>query len=542
MRSKRFRMLAVAALAVATVAAGLLTTQVSADDSTAKAVLHNAAGAKIGVVKFIQQGDTVLVKADDLAFPAALVPGFKGFHIHSTGVCDPAAIDPATGNTVPFFTAGGHYNPAATTHGSHGGDMPVLQMNHDGSAWTRFKTDHYDVADIIGRAVIVHRDADNFGNVPGRHRCDAVHGELDRHDQRDGDRADREHRQRRTALRLRRGRGELATSSRRRGRRTPPPHLRSRRWARSSRSKGLRKEYRGRRGRTVAVGGLDLSVPEGGVFGFLGPNGSGKTTTIRCLLGLVRPTAGRCRVFGSRRPERTAPRDRPDRFDRRGARPLPHISGRKNLTLLARLDGIGPRAVDAVLERVGLGDRADDLVKALLPRHASAAGDRARRCSRIRRWSCSTSRRTASTRPASSRCANCCARSAAKAGRYSCRATSSPRCRTPATGSRSSLAGVPSPPGRCARCSRQGAARGSWCGSRTSRGGRMCCAQPGSPPRCAAMRSGSRSIGQGPRVTRVLADAGLYLSELRPDEADLETVFLELTREPEAPVAEEVPA
>ena len=56
---------------------------------------------------------------------------------------------------------------------------------------------------------------------------------------------------------------------------------------------GLRKEYRRLRGKTTtAVAGLDLAVPEGGVFGFLGPNGSGKTTTIRCLLGLVRPTAG----------------------------------------------------------------------------------------------------------------------------------------------------------------------------------------------------------------------------------------------------------
>ena len=56
---------------------------------------------------------------------------------------------------------------------------------------------------------------------------------------------------------------------------------------------GLRKEYRRRRGdRFVAVDGLDLTVPEGRVYGFLGPNGSGKTTTIRSLLGLVRPTAG----------------------------------------------------------------------------------------------------------------------------------------------------------------------------------------------------------------------------------------------------------
>jgi ABC-2 type transport system ATP-binding protein len=61
---------------------------------------------------------------------------------------------------------------------------------------------------------------------------------------------------------------------------------------------GLRKEYRRRRGTNVALDGLDLVVPEGGVFGFLGPNGSGKTTTIRCLLGLVRPTAGSMQLLG----------------------------------------------------------------------------------------------------------------------------------------------------------------------------------------------------------------------------------------------------
>src|SRR5450432_1213186 len=63
---------------------------------------------------------------------------------------------------------------------------------------------------------------------------------------------------------------------------------------------GLCKEYRQRKaGRVRAVDGLDLSVPTGGVFGFLGPNGSGKTTTIRCLLGLSRPSAGKCRVLGA---------------------------------------------------------------------------------------------------------------------------------------------------------------------------------------------------------------------------------------------------
>ena len=67
---------------------------------------------------------------------------------------------------------------------------------------------------------------------------------------------------------------------------------------------GLRKEYRGRGGsRVAAIDGLDLTIPEAGVFGFLGPNGSGKTTTIRCVLGLVRPTRGRVRLFGRPVPE-----------------------------------------------------------------------------------------------------------------------------------------------------------------------------------------------------------------------------------------------
>jgi len=50
--------------------------------------------------------------------------------------------------------------------------------------------------------------------------------------------------------------------------------------------------------RTIAVNNLDLEVPKGSIFGFLGPNGSGKTTTIKLLLGLIRPSAGSVEVFG----------------------------------------------------------------------------------------------------------------------------------------------------------------------------------------------------------------------------------------------------
>ena len=129
-------------------------------------------------------------------------------------------------------------------------------------------------------------------------------------------------------------------------------------------TEGLRKVYRRVRGPdTVAVDGLDLTVPEGGVFGFLGPNGSGKTTTIRCLLGLVRPSAGAARLMGADVGTRL-----PDVVGRVGSivetpALFPTFSGRRNLSLLARLQGIGPRAVDDVLARVGLAERAGHLVR-----------------------------------------------------------------------------------------------------------------------------------------------------------------------------------
>ncbi|PFG43857.1 ABC-2 type transport system ATP-binding protein [Isoptericola jiangsuensis] len=123
---------------------------------------------------------------------------------------------------------------------------------------------------------------------------------------------------------------------------------------------GLRKTYRTVRGRTVGVESLDLAVPVGGVHGFLGPNGSGKTTTIRMLLGLVRPDSGTASVFGVE-----VPRHLPDVVARVGAivespKFFPAFSARRNLVLLA--DGIGaPRTrVDEVIEQVGLAGRSRD--------------------------------------------------------------------------------------------------------------------------------------------------------------------------------------
>jgi len=59
----------------------------------------------------------------------------------------------------------------------------------------------------------------------------------------------------------------------------------------------LTKVYRTRNGQCAAVDGLELRVPVGGIHGFLGPNGSGKTTTIRMLLGLIAAESGHIRIF-----------------------------------------------------------------------------------------------------------------------------------------------------------------------------------------------------------------------------------------------------
>ena len=125
----------------------------------------------------------------------------------------------------------------------------------------------------------------------------------------------------------------------------------------------LRKVYRSRRGRSVAVDSLSIRVPVGGVHGFLGPNGSGKTTTIRMLLGLARPTSGSIKVFGEAVPQRLA-----EVMPRIGAivespKFFPTFTGRKNLLLLAASIGVGSRRVDEVLEEVGLGDRGRDRYK-----------------------------------------------------------------------------------------------------------------------------------------------------------------------------------
>lgn len=118
-----------------------------------------------------------------------------------------------------------------------------------------------------------------------------------------------------------------------------------------------------RLGARNVINGIDLAVPRGSVFGFLGPNGSGKTTTIRILLGLASATSGEVRVLGE-----SIPRALQEVLPRVGALVegpgfYPFLSGTANLLRLDAADRyVSPatrrRRVDAALERVGLSQAA----------------------------------------------------------------------------------------------------------------------------------------------------------------------------------------
>jgi ABC-2 type transport system ATP-binding protein len=292
---------------------------------------------------------------------------------------------------------------------------------------------------------------------------------------------------------------------------------------------GLHKEYRRVRGRTtVAVDGLDLAVPQGGVFAFLGPNGAGKTTTIRCLLGLVRATGGWCRLLGQE------PEDLHRVIGRVGSivespTMYPRFSGRRKLELLGRISGIGRPRVARVLEEVGLAERADDQVRtyslgmkqrlgiagALLkdpevlildepangldPAGIVEVRELMRRLGRDGRTVFVSSHILGEVQQTADRVAILA------------------RGRSVATGPVAEVLSAGRAAGLLVRL------------DDAAQGVRVL----GEAGIDARMDDGVIKVGLPPaeaaRVTRTLADRGLYLTELRADEADLETVFLELT-------------
>jgi ABC-type multidrug transport system ATPase subunit len=136
---------------------------------------------------------------------------------------------------------------------------------------------------------------------------------------------------------------------------------------------GLHKTY----GKTKALQGLDFEIPTGKVTGFLGPNGSGKTTTFRAILGLTRPDEGNMEILGMTSPDSLA--EITKRIGCIVEEPglLRPLSGRVNLRVAADTLGFGHDRIDEMLQFVGLtedaGRRAEQYSKGMRQRLALAA-------------------------------------------------------------------------------------------------------------------------------------------------------------------------
>jgi len=127
--------------------------------------------------------------------------------------------------------------------------------------------------------------------------------------------------------------------------------------------KGLSKSYGGRK----VVDGVDLQVATGRIVGFLGPNGSGKTTSLRMLCGLLTPDAGEGRVLGLDFRHQAAEVKRQVGYMTQKFGLYEDLSIRENLDFIARLFSMPNRreAVDGALQRLGLATRQKQLAGAL---------------------------------------------------------------------------------------------------------------------------------------------------------------------------------
>ncbi len=150
---RRIAILFVALASLLGLSAGIATGG-GGEGTALRAVLRDAAGHRVGLVQLTRKGAGVRVRVE----VNGLTPGFHGFHVHATGVC-----------TAPFTSAGPHFNPGETGHPNHAADMPVLLVNADGTGEARFVSDRLRIADVVGKALIVHAGPDNYANIPTRY-------------------------------------------------------------------------------------------------------------------------------------------------------------------------------------------------------------------------------------------------------------------------------------------------------------------------------------------------------------------------------------
>ncbi len=141
---------------------------------TTSAVIKDASGKAIGVARFTEVADGTRITVRTLS---GLTPGKHGVHIHGKSSC--ADAPDANGNTVKFGGAGAHFDPMNTnSHGGplvsekegHAGDFPNLVVAANGHGSLEFTTKKLTVASgplsVIGGAVVIHANEDNYTNTP----------------------------------------------------------------------------------------------------------------------------------------------------------------------------------------------------------------------------------------------------------------------------------------------------------------------------------------------------------------------------------------
>ncbi|MGP4040176.1 ABC transporter ATP-binding protein [Gracilibacillus sp. D59] len=116
-------------------------------------------------------------------------------------------------------------------------------------------------------------------------------------------------------------------------------------------------------GKELAVNGVDIQIPKGEIYGFLGSNGAGKSTTIRMLLGLMKPTSGKVEIFG-----KDLKRERINILKKVGSlveNPsyYPHLTAKENLEAIRKIVGVPKTRIEEVLKIVRLQDSANKKVK-----------------------------------------------------------------------------------------------------------------------------------------------------------------------------------
>ena len=131
---------------------------------TVNAVNAQGVGQEIGTVLLSDSPAGLVIRTNLKQLPA----GERGFHIHENGSCAPAMKD---GKMGAALAAGSHYNPnQAPHHGTpatgHLGDLPALKVNTDGTARVTLLAPRLKLADVQGRAIMVHAGGDNYSDTP----------------------------------------------------------------------------------------------------------------------------------------------------------------------------------------------------------------------------------------------------------------------------------------------------------------------------------------------------------------------------------------